>query len=57
LYYSCANENTHFPSDITSSVGTLISGVEEIYDEVSRNQFNEIILLSGYGYRQAPGNP
>jgi len=49
LDYAYANENAHFPGGISLSAKTLISVVEEICDEVSRNGFNKIILLNGHG--------
>ena len=49
LDYAYANENAHFSGGISLSAKTLISVVEEICDEVSRNGFNKIILLNGHG--------
>lgn len=49
LDYAYVNENTHFPGTVTLSAKTLISIVEEICDEVSRNGFKKIILLNGHG--------
>jgi len=49
LDYAYANENAHFPGGISLSAKTLISVVEEVCDEVSRNGFRKIILLNGHG--------
>jgi len=49
LDYAYVNENIHFPGTVTLSGKTLISIVEEICDEVSRNGFKKIILLNGHG--------
>lgn len=49
LDYAYVNENAHFPGIIALSAKTLISVVEEVCDEVSRNGFKKMILLNGHG--------
>lgn len=49
LDYAYVNENAHYPGIVALSAKTLISVVEEICDEVSRNGFKKIILLNGHG--------
>lgn len=49
LYYAYVIENRHFPGTISLSARTLLSLLEEICEEVSRNGFKKILIVNGHG--------
>lgn len=49
LYYAYVPENRHFPGTISLSAGTILTVIEEICDEVSRNGFKKIMIVNGHG--------
>ena len=49
LYYAYVPENRHFPGTISLTARTLLSLLEEICDEVSRNGFKKILIVNGHG--------
>jgi len=49
LYYAYVPENKHFPGTISLTAKTLLSLLEEICDEISRNGFKKILIVNGHG--------
>lgn len=49
LYYAYVPENRHFPGTISLSAGTILTVIEEICDEASRNGFKKIMIVNGHG--------
>jgi creatinine amidohydrolase len=49
LYYAYVPENRHFPGTISLTARTLLSLLEEICDEASRNGFKKILIVNGHG--------
>lgn len=49
FYYAYVPENRHFPGTISLTAKTLLSLMEEVCDEVSRNGFKKILIVNGHG--------
>ena len=49
LYYAHVSESKHFPGTISLTAKTLLSLLEEICDEISRNGFKKILIVNGHG--------
>jgi len=49
LYYAYVPENRHFPGTISLTAKTLLSLLEEICSEISRNGFKKILIVNGHG--------
>jgi len=49
LYYAYVPENRHSPGAISLTAKTLLSLLEEICDEISRNGFKKILIVNGHG--------
>jgi len=49
LYYAYVPENRHFPGTISLTAKTLLSLLEEICEEASRNGFKKILIVNGHG--------
>ena len=49
FYYAYVPENKHFPGTISLTAKTLLSLLEEVCDEVSRNGFKKILIVNGHG--------
>jgi creatinine amidohydrolase len=49
LYYAYVPENRHFPGTVSLSARTILTMIDEICDEVSRNGFKKILMVNGHG--------
>lgn len=49
FYYTYVPENKHFPGTVSLTAKTLLSLLEEVCDEVSRNGFKKILIVNGHG--------
>ena len=49
FYYAYVLENRHFPGTISLTAKTLLSLLEEVCDEISRNGFKKILIVNGHG--------
>jgi creatinine amidohydrolase len=49
IYYAYVLENRHFPGTVSLSARTILTMIEEICDEVSRNGFKKILIVNGHG--------
>ena len=49
LYYAYVPESKHFPGAISLTAKTLLTLLEEICDEISRNGFKKILIVNGHG--------
>ena len=49
FYYAYVPENRHFPGTISLTAKTLLSLLEEVCDEISRNGFKKILVVNGHG--------
>ncbi|MBO3801080.1 MAG: creatininase family protein [Thermoproteota archaeon] len=49
FYYAYVPENRHFPGTVSLTAKTLLSLLEEVCDEISRNGFKKILIVNGHG--------
>jgi creatinine amidohydrolase len=53
LYYAYVLENRHFPGTVSLTAKTLLTLLEEVCDEASRNGFKKILIVNGHGGNNA----
>jgi creatinine amidohydrolase len=53
LYYAYVPENRHFPGTVSLTAKTLLTLLEEVCDEASRNGFKKILIINGHGGNNA----